>query len=405
MLVYLFFVFLVGMPVMMSEILIGRRGRRNPVATMKLLGEEEGGASQWRYLGYLAIVCSMLILSYYSFIAGWALSYVYESVSGTFVDASIAEVTATYQGFASNWVATAIAHTLFMATTVALVARGVKRGLEWAVRLMVPALVGLMILLLVFSINTGYFSAGVEFLLAPNFSELSWSGVLIALGQAFFTLSIGIGAVMAYGAYLPQETSIPGTAAVVVCADTVIALLAGLIVFPIVFANGLDPAEGPGLVFMTLPSAFGQMSGGILYAAVFFLLLSFAAWTSAFSLMEPSVAWVVERFNRSRVEAAVIIGFLIWLMGFGSVLSFSVLSGFKFYKGTIYENIDHLTSNILLPIGGFFIVVFAGWVMCRNSTAEELGGVGPAYSVWRFLARYVAPVAIVVVFLQTSGLL
>ena len=404
-LVYLFFVFLVGMPVMMSEILIGRRGRRNPVATMKLLGEEEGGASQWRYLGYLAIVGSMLILSYYSFIAGWALSYVYESVSGTFVGANAAEVTATYRGFASNWAATAIAHTLFMATTVALVARGVKRGLEWAVRLMVPALVGLMILLLIFSINTGYFSAGVEFLLAPNFTELSWSGVLIALGQAFFTLSIGIGAVMAYGAYLPQETSIPGTAAVVVCADTVIALLAGLIVFPIVFANGLDPAEGPGLVFMTLPSAFGQMSGGIFYAAVFFLLLSFAAWTSAFSMMEPSVAWVVERFNRSRVEAAVIIGFLIWLMGFGSVLSFSVLSEFKFYKGTIYENIDHLTSNILLPIGGFFIVVFAGWVMCRNSTAEELGGVGPAYSVWRFLARYVAPVAIVVVFLQTSGLL
>jgi len=270
---------------------------------------------------------------------------------------------------------------------------------------MVPALVGLMILLLIFSINTGYFSAGVEFLLAPNFTELSWSGVLIALGQAFFTLSIGIGAVMAYGAYLTQETSIPGTAAVVVCADTVIALLAGLIIFPIVFANGLDPAEGPGLVFMTLPSAFGQMSGGILYAAVFFLLLSFAAWTSAFSMMEPSVAWVVERFNRSWVEAAVIIGFLIWLMGFGSVQSFSVLSEFKFYKGTIYENIDHLTSNILLPIGGFFIVVFAGWVMCRNSTAEELGGVGPAYSVWRFLARYVAPVAIVVVFLQTSGLL
>ena len=404
-LVYLFCVFLIGMPVMMSEILIGRRGRRNPVTTMRILGEEEASSAHWKWVGYLAITGSILILSYYSVIAGWTLIYVYNSAAGAFSGANAAEVTATYEGFAGNWWVTSFAHTLFMAGTIGLVSRGVKRGLERAVRVMVPGLIILMVVLLVYSARTGYFMQGVEFLFAPDFAKLTWTSVMIAMGQAFFTLSIGIGAVMAYGAYLPQETSIPGTSAVVICADTLIALLAGLIVFPLVFANDMDPAEGPGLLFLTLPGAFGQMTGGIALAAVFFLLLSFAAWTSAISLMEPAVAWVVEKFERTRRQAAVMVGLLVWTLGFATVASFSLLRNVHFLKGSIYENIDHLTSNIMLPLGGFFMVVFAGWVMCRNSTAEELGGAGLIYTLWQFSARYIAPVAILFIFLQTTGLL
>jgi NSS family neurotransmitter:Na+ symporter len=404
-LVYLVFVFLIGMPVMMSEILLGRRGRRNPVGTMELLGEEEGGSRQWRWLGVIAIVGGVLILSYYSVIAGWTLGYVFKSMTGAFSGATAAAVNAVFVQFTGDWRLVALVHSVFMAITIFVVARGVERGLEQAVRFMVPALVILMLTLLVYSMNTGYFDEGVAFLFAPNFDELSWEGVLAALGQAFFTLSVGMGAVMAYGAYLPQETSIPGTAAIVVTADTAIALLAGLVIFPIVFANGLDPAEGPGLVFQTLPHAFGQMTGGALFATIFFLLLVLAAWTSAISMMEPSVAWVVERFGRTRAQAAVMIGLVIWLVGTGSVLSFNMLADFTFYKGTIFNNVDYLTSNVMLPVGGFFIVVFAGWVMCRNSSAEELGGAGSLYSLWHVLARYVVPVAIIFIFLKSVGLL
>jgi len=403
--VYLLCVFLIGMPVMMSEILIGRRGRRNPVATMALLGEEEGSSGRWRLVGGMGVVAGILILSYYSVIAGWTLTYILKSVTGSFADATAAEVGTAFDSFTGDWRAVALAHTLFMGLTIFVVARGVERGLEQAVRFMVPALLVLMLALLGYSISSGYFAAGMAFMFTPDFNALTWDSVLAAMGQAFFTLSIGMGAIMAYGAYLPQETSITSASTAVVLADTLIAILAGLVIFPLVFANGLDPADGPGLVFFTLPLAFGQMPGGTFFATIFFVLLSFAAWTSAIGLMEPAVAWVVERFGRTRAQAAAMIGGLIWLLGFGSVLSFNVLADFTFYKGTIFGNVDHITSNIMLPLGGVFISIFAGWVMCRNSTAEELRGAGGLYTVWRFLARYVAPLAILFVFLKAVGVL
>lgn len=404
-LVYLLCVVGIGMPVMMSEILIGRRGRRNPVATMGLLGEEEGSSRHWRLVGGMGVLAGILILSYYSVIAGWTLAYTWKSAAGTFSGATAELVSATFGGFTENWVSVGISHTLFMAITVFVVARGVERGLEQAVRIMVPALLVLMFVLLGYSINSGHFGTGVAFLFTPDFDALTWDSVLVAMGQAFFTLSIGMGAVMAYGAYLPSETSITGTSAAVVTADTGIALLAGLVIFPLVFANGLNPGEGPGLVFFTLPMAFGQMTGGVFFGTIFFVLLVFAAWTSAIGLMEPAVAWLVETFHRTRAQAAIMVGGLIWVLGFGTVLSFGVLANFKFYKGTIFDNIDHLTSNIMLPLGGVFIAVFAAWLMCRNSTAEELHGAGAMYKVWRFTARFVAPVAILFVFLKAIGVL
>jgi NSS family neurotransmitter:Na+ symporter len=404
-LVYLFCVFAIGMPVMMSEILIGRRGRRNPVATMALLGEEEGHSRQWRWLGVMGVLAGILILSYYSVIAGWTLAYVQKSVTGVFVGATATEITRVFDQFTGNWVSVAIAHTVFMAITTLVVARGVERGLEQAVKFMVPALLLLMLALLGYSITSGSFSQGVDFMFRPNFAALTWQGVLAAMGQAFFTLSIGMGAIMAFGAYLPKETSITTASTAVVLADTGIAILAGLVIFPLVFANNLDPGDGPGLVFVTLPLAFGQMGGGVFFATLFFILLAFAAWTSALGLMEPAVAWLVERRNKARVSAAILVGGLIWLLGFATVLSFNELADVTFFRGTAYQNIDYLTSNVMLPLGGLMITVFAAWIMCANSTSEELGGAGTAYRLWRFLARYVAPLSIIVILLQAVGIL
>ena len=405
-LVYLGCVILIGLPVMMSEILIGRRGRRNPVATMELLGKEEGSTSQWRWLGVLGVVAGIFILSYYSVIAGWTLFYIVKSATGAFQGATAEDVSNIFGGFVGSWKLVLLCHTLFMALTVFVVARGVERGLEQAVRFMVPALLALMVVLLGYSITSGSFGRGVEFMFTPDFDALTWQSVLAAMGQAFFTLSIGMGAIMAYGAYLPEETSITGASGAVVTADTGIAILAGLVIFPLVFANGLEPGEGPGLVFQTLPLALGQLPAGALFSTLFFVLLSFAAWTSALGLMEPAVAWLVEHHSRTRQQAAIIIGFVIWAIGLGSVFSFNLLSGqeYQFLAGTIFDNVDYLTSNVMLPLGGLIIAIFAGWVMCRNSTADELGGAGTTYKVWRILTRFVAPVGILFILLQAIGI-
>ncbi|MBT8081758.1 MAG: sodium-dependent transporter [Gammaproteobacteria bacterium] len=404
-LVYLACVILIGMPVMMSEILIGRRGRRNPVRTMELLGKEEGGSGRWRWVGGLGVVAGILILSYYSVIAGWTLAYIVKSVSGVFAGASPQAVGAEFDNFVGDWRLVGLTHTVFMGLAVFVVARGVERGLEQAVRFMVPALLVLMLVLLGYSISSGYFGQGVAFMFTPDFGALTRDSILAALGQAFFTLSIGMGAVMAYGAYLPEETSITGASAAVVTADTSIAMLAGLAIFPLVFANGLTPGDGPGLVFNTLPLAFGQMPGGVFFSTVFFVLLSFAAWTSAIGLMEPAVAWIVEHYSKTRAQATVGVGLLIWFIGLGSVLSFNVLADARFLAGTIFDNVDYLTSNVMLPLGGLLIVWFAGWVMSRNSTSDELGGSGALYKLWRFSARYLAPVGILFVLLNAIGLL
>ena len=403
---YLLCVAAVGLPIMVSEIMIGRRGRRNPIATMRIVGEEEGSRPSWGLVGVMGIMAGFLILSFYSVIAGWALAYFIFSIGGKFQAATPESIGQLFGGLLGNWKAVAVWHTIFMALTIAIVARGVERGLERFVRVAMPGLLILLLVLLVYSIVAADFARGWSFLFRPNFGALTPQAMLEAMGQAFFTLSVGMGAIMAYGAYLPEGTSILRTSVWVVVADTSIALLAGLIIFPIVFANGLDPASGPGLIFETLPLAFGNMPGGVFLAPIFFGLLVFAAWTSAIGLLEPAVAWSVESHGRSRRTAAMVIGVIIWAMGFLTVFSFNLLSDFRFLGGTLFDNIDHLASNILLPLGGLFITIFAGWVMCKNSSSEELDiGTGPAYGAWRALARWLAPAAVLIVFLHATGLL
>jgi len=401
-LVYLLFVFLIGMPVMMSEILIGRRGRRNPVATMKLLGEEEGNSQQWKWIGVMGVTAGILILSYYSVIAGWTLTYIPKAFLGQFIGTDAISISNLFDEFVSNPAAVILAHTIFMGINYFIIASGVK-GLERAVKFLMPALLMLLFVLFFYSLTSGSFMQGVLFMFTPNFDALNWDGVLTAMGLACFTLSIGMGAIMAYGAYLPQETSITNATVSVVIADTGIAMLAGLVIFPLVFANGLNPGEGPDLVFKTLPLVFGQMQAGTFLSTIFFVLLSFAALTSALGLMEPAVAWMVESTKFNRKQSAAIIASMIWFLGLGTALSFNTLSDFIFLKGTIYENVDFLTSNVMLPLGAVFTTIFAAWIMSQNSTSEELDGHGLVYKIWQFLAKYFAPIAILIIFLQAIG--
>jgi NSS family neurotransmitter:Na+ symporter len=403
-LVYLLCIAAIGIPIMMAEVLLGRRGRQSPINTMYVLAKEAGHPPTWSLLGWSGVVAGFLILSYYSVIAGWALAYVLNAGSGAFTGLPAAAIQDIFSNLVANPGQLIFWHTLFMLMTMVVVARGVKRGLEKAVRLLMPALFVLLLIMVGYAINSGQFVHGFNFLFTPDFSKISAEGVLIAMGHAFFTLSLGMGAIMIYGSYMPHDASIAKTSIIVAIADTIVALLAGLAIFPIVFANNLEPGSGPGLIFQTLPIAFGQMPGGSFFGTVFFVLLVFAAWSSAISLIEPAVAWLVENRRWSRIKASVVSGVATWAVGLGTVLSFNAWSGYTLWGKTFFDLLDFLTANIMLPLGGLFIAIFAAWIMKKASTAEELAlGEGTAFQLWRFLVRFVTPVAVIIVFLNAIG--
>ena len=412
-LVYLMCVAGIGLPIMMAEVLIGRRGRQSPINTMRTLAEEAGHTPSWHFLGWMGVLAGFLILSYYSVIAGWAVAYVFRTASGMFDGATADQVNSIFTHFVGDPEVVMGWHTVFMVMTMVVVARGVQGGLERATRYMMPALAVILVTLVGFAMNTGYFDEGLAFMFRPDFHRITANGVMIAMGHAFFTLSLGMGAIMVYGSYLPHDASIAKTSLMIAGADTVIALLAGMAIFPLVFANGLEPGQGAGLIFKTLPLAFGHMPGGTFFGTLFFILLVFAAWTSSISLIEPAVAYLVENLGIGRTTATAFIGSGCWLMGLATDFSFNVwesdhpLSFISLFKDkTIFDLLDYLTANILLPLGGFFIALFAGWFMTRESTCEEIGtGENWLYLSWRFVIRYISPVAVVIVFLNLIGVL
>lgn len=404
-LVYLLCIAAIGVPIMMSEIMLGRRGRQSPINTMATLAAEAGRPKIWSMLGWFGVIAGFLILSYYSVIAGWALSYVFRTASGMFEGVTADGANSIFTALVSDPEKLLAWHTLFMIATTFVVARGVKHGLEKAVSYLMPMLFALLIVLLFYSMSTGYFMQGASFLFSPDFSKLTAQSVLTAMGHAFFTLSLGMGAIMVYGSYLPQDTSIAKASILIALADTVVALLAGLVIFPIVFANSLEPGAGPGLIFQTLPIAFGQMEAGVLIGTLFFILLVFAAWTSSISLIEPAVAWLVENHGMNRIYASVFVGMITWFVGLGSMLSFNVWSEHRLFGLNFFDLLDYLTANIMLPLGGLFIVIFAGWLMKTEASKNELNTTKSGYNVWLILSRYVAPVAVMVVFLSAIGVI
>ncbi|MBK1643316.1 sodium-dependent transporter [Thiocapsa imhoffii] len=407
-LVYVLCVALIGLPIMMAEIMLGRRGRRSPINTMRELARAEGRSPAWQLLGWLGILSGFLILSFYSVIAGWTMAYVFRAASGMFtgIDATASEdLFAALVGDAERLLAW---HTIFMVLVVLVVARGVAGGLEKAVRVLMPALLVLLIVMVGYGMQTGSFDAAVAYLFAPDFGEFrgkAGEAILNAMGQAFFSLSLGMGAIMIYGSYLKRDSSIAQNTMLVAGLDTLVAILAGLAIFPIVFANGLAPDSGPGLIFQTLPIAFGEMTAGALFGMLFFVLLLFAAWTSAISLLEPLVAWLVENLNLSRVRASILGGLSVWLLGIACLLSLNLWSDVKIFDKGFLDLFDYLTANILLPLGGILIAVFAGWLLSRSSSVDELQmGEGLGFRIWWILIRYLAPIAVGVVMLNAVGL-
>lgn len=403
-LVYLLAVAVVGIPTMMAETMMGRRAGRSPLNAMPFLAREAGQGSWWRIIAVMGLVTCFLILSFYSVISGWVMYYLAAMPMGYLQDADPAEV---FQSLLANPMLLLGLHTLVMALTMLLIGRGVSKGLELAARWLMPALFIVIVLLVLYAATLKSFGAGVRFLLHFRLADITGQTLLMAVGQAFFSLSIGMCVIMAFGAYAPrtlrrkdggqQRISIGFMIVVVALIDTAVALLSGLAIFPMVFEHGLQAGEGPGLVFVTLPMAFAQMKGGMVLGTFFFAMVFFGALTSAVSLGEPPVAYLTERGMR-RSHAAALVGGLLWFLGIGTVLSFNLWSDYTFLGRTVFDNFDFVSSVILMPIGGLLIALFAGWVMPEALVRDELSMRSVAlYRLWRWVLRYITPVAIAAV--------
>jgi NSS family neurotransmitter:Na+ symporter len=407
-LVYIGFVVLLGIPIITAELAMGRRGHHSPVVGMSDLARAEGHSQRWQIIGWLSILIPLLGLTYYSIVAGWAVDYVFKSFAGEFsgVDGA-GSGTLFNQLLASPW-SMIFWHTVYIGLTVWVVGKGVRHGLETAVKIMMPALFLILLFMVVYAMFVGDFMQGLDFLFDPDFSKLTVTGILMAMGQALFSMAIGVGAMITYGAYLPKSVSLPKVGIVIGAADTLVALFAGLAIFPLVLRYGLDPGEGPGLIFVTLPVAFGQMPGGALVGGLFFILLTFAALTSSIGMLEPVVSWLEEHRGFKRPRMALLAGAAAWFVGLAIALSFNVwgdvrlLGMFEFFKDkSIFDLMDFLVANIMLPLNALLIAVFAGWMMSRASTMDELGITdGIRFRYWRFILRFAAPLAFGLIFVS-----
>lgn len=398
-LTYLVFMFLIGLPILVLEWLIGRRGQKNPIHTMQDVAISEGRSKSWRWVGIIGVLGSFLILSFYSVIGGWATDYIFLSAKGAFTGANGELTEQIFNGFLGNVTNLFIWHTVFMLANIFIVAMGVGAGLERACKVMMPGL-GILLLLLVgyaAFVSGPAFMEAFKFLFTPSWSAISGKAMLAALGHAFFSLSLGMGIMMAYGSYLGKDVNLLATARTVVLLDVLVAMLSGMAIFPLVFANGLQPGEGAGLIFVTLPIAFGNMAGGTILGMLFFIFLTFAALTSSISLLEPTVELLEEKTTMGRKTATIVSGLFIWALGIACLLSFNEWSDVKLFDKNIFELLDYLTSKIMLPLTGLGTVVFGAWMMNQKLIRQELN-LSPAwFKVWSILTRLIIPVAVILI--------
>jgi NSS family neurotransmitter:Na+ symporter len=401
-LVYLLCILVIGMPIMIAEVMLGRRGGQSPINTMRYLTEEAGLHHAWSAIGWFGVTAGLMILSYYAVIAGWALHYIGHMALGTFQGVSAEQAGIFFGGLLADEKTLIFWQTAFLLLTMGVVVGGVTKGLGVAVRVLMPLLFILLVVLLVFGYQRGDFNKGFHFLFSFNFEALTWEGVLEALGHAFFTLSLGMGAIMAYGAYMPEHARIGRTVVAVGFIDTLVALVAGLAIFPIVFASpSIEPSAGPGLMFVSLPVAFGNMSGGLLFGSLFFVLVTLAAWSSAISLVEPAVAYLIESKGFNRLTASGILVFLAWVVGLGSVFSFNLWAEARVAGFNFFEFMDFLTSSVMLPLTGLFIAIFVGWLMKPDTVREEMKDeTSRIFFTWRWVVRYLSPLAVLLVFVM-----
>lgn len=410
-LIYVIAILLIATPIMIAEMVIGRHARKSAPSALRTLAVESGSTKHWGLLGYLGIFALFLVLSFYSVIAGWTGAYLVKAGTGGITGLSAAEVGSDFGDFLHDPALIIFWHALFTGATIFIVSRGIKVGLERVVRVLMPALFITLIALVLHSGFTGDFKTAIDFLFTADLSKITWFVVLAAVGQAFFSVNVGIGSVLTYSAYLPKDVNLFRSAIIVALGDTLVALLAGLAIFPIVFANNLDPAEGPGLIFVTLSTAFASMPAGNLVGTAFFAMILFAALTSSISMLETMTARVRELPGMNRTRAATLIGSATFLMGLVTVFSFSTwentypLGQFEtFATKTPFDLIDYLVSNILMPLGGMLYALFAGWWLSKETILSEIGlEDGAIFKLWMILVRVVSPLAVALVFYFNLG--
>jgi NSS family neurotransmitter:Na+ symporter len=406
-LVYLGAIAVVGAPIMAAEVLLGRMSRRNVVGAFGTLAAGKPGGSAWKGVGYLGVTAGFVILSYYSVVAGWTIRYIEMAISGEL--GALAHHPAALQSFfggflADPW-AQVLNHSLFMGATVAVVYAGVGKGIERAAKLLMPLLFAILVTLAVYSVSTPGFDEAVRFLFRPNFSELTAGGILEALGHSFFTLSLGLGAMLTYGSYMRRQDSIPRATLTICALDTLIAVMACIIMFSIIFSFDFEVTKSSTILFTTLPVVFFKLPGGALISGLFYLLVAFAALSSTISLLEVVASYAIDELGWSRRQASLTMGAAIWVFGVFSALSVGGnenLSTFNLIgrqsTAGVFGTLDYLASNWFLPVGGLLIALFAGWILSARETRDELEeGHGPLdlpYRAWRFLIRFAAPAAV-----------
>tara|TARA_Y100001934_G_scaffold152416_1_gene182812 strand:+ start:23673 stop:24956 length:1284 start_codon:yes stop_codon:yes gene_type:complete len=391
-LVYLVLILFLGLPVLIAEVMLGKATQRNPVGAFKALDHEK---SPWRMIGFMGVLAAFMILSFYSVVAGWCIEFIIQGAKGAYSSSSSPEdVQKLFAALTSSPSKQILYHGIFISMTIAIVYAGVQSGLQRVCEVLMPLLIVILIALIVFAMKQEGWQKGVRFLLEPDASKLTPNTILAAMGQCFFSLSLGMGAMLTYGSYLRKEDNVVSSSAWVAVMDTGIALLAGFVIFPIVFTFGVEPAAGPGLVFVSLPGAFQQLPAGTIAGIGFFVLLLAAAVTSAISLLEVIAAYFVDEFKMDRRKVSIGFGFLCFLIGIGCAVS-----------GNFFDILDKTSSNYLLPIGALLISMFAGWVLKREIAQSDFKDTKFAklFGLWLSSVRFIAPVLVVLVFLNKLG--
>jgi len=404
-LVYLLFIVAIGIPVMLSEFTIGRSAKRNVFGAFKKLAPK----THWYLIGLLGVIAAFIILAFYSTVASWTLEYTYKSVIDSFSGQNPDQLTSMFEGFKASTFRPILWQVIFMFFTAWIVIAGVKNGIEKYAKILMPILLILIIIMDIRSITLPGAKEGVEFLFKPDFSKLDTNSVLEALGQAFFSFSIGMGTLVTYGSYINKRENLANTAISVSAADTIIAVLAGVAIFPAVFAFGIEPNAGPDLIFRTLPNIVMQLPGGYYFSLLFFILLVVAALTSSISVLEVVVAYFTEELGMLRKPATILAAVSITALGILSTMSWGMLKGVEVFKQNIFGILDFTASSVLLPLGGLFIVLFVGWYLGRNTVKQEISSQGlfkvRLVSLFVFIVKFLAPIAIALVFLNGIGLL
>ncbi len=403
--VYILFTLIIGLPLMLSESLLGRHTQQNAFGTFKTLAP----GTKWNLYGIFSILGATLILSFYGTVSAWTLEYLQLAITNSFVDKSTLELNQLYNDLVSHPYKTILWHIGFMLLTGIIIIGGVQKGIEKASKIMMPLLLLIIILLCINALTLPGSEKGIKFLFYPNLSELTHQSILAALGQSFFSLSIGMGTILTYASYISKQDNLLHTSLKVISADTLIAILAGIAILPAVFSFDINPEAGPGLAFLTLPKVFQNLPAGEIWAILFFILLTFAALTSSISLLEVSVSYLVEEKNIKRTYATIIATCLITFLGSFCTLSFGPLKEIQIFGLNLFEVCDYFSSNILLPMGGFLLCIFTGWYLDKSIIYQELSNEGTLkirfFKTYAFILKYIAPICILAILLNSIGIL